>query len=246
MAYYRRRYRPRRKTSMVKRRPRYYKRNSKAKRMNKASIQKVPGLTLADRTFLKMAFTQTFVATFTASAAPQFFTFSGVNLNDPSNTLGTLRPSGWTQWAAMYNQFRVYGSSITVKFMSAQDPTLPSVMRVVVLPHQGATGTAGFADVDTATSQKYAKNRVYNATTTFPTIRHSIGTAKLAGVNKESIRDEATTYSGSFASAPAGPNNENYWFIGVQPLASTTTTVNIQVRVVYSVELYNRKEFNQP
>lgn len=231
-----------------RRRPRKVRRQGRRthrSRKMKASITKMPGLFLADRMFLRMPFTLTYNVPIVASSALNIAYFSGTNINDPSGIIGGVRPIGWTQYSALYQNFKVYASKITVKFMSSQDPTLPSVMRVALFPlgNPGTpfTGTS----IDQMASQKYARWKVYNATTSFPTLKGVMGTAKINGFNREAVRDEATSFTGTFANVPAGPTIGFEWAIGVQPLAVTTTNVNVQVKVVYSVELFNRQQLLQ-
>lgn len=239
----RRRHQRRVKAVVVQRRPR-------RKKMMKSSILKVPGLNLADRAFVTLPFTQSFVYAIggaTGATGPAFFrSFSGTNIMDPGYTGSALSVAGFTQWSSMYNKFKVYASSINVKFMSSGDPTLPSAMRCFVIP-LSAVGTLGSSlTFDEAISQKYVRWKVYNATTNFPTIRSRIGTAKMAGVARESVRDEATTYTGVIRPFAQAPPNEYFWAIGVSPVAvNAEQQVNVLVRLTYNIEFYDRVPFEQ-
>lgn len=238
----RRRYRSK-KSSRAPRRS-YRKRGGRRGRKMKASISRIPGINLPDRMFLKMPFSFMSTFTFTASGAFQNLAYSGTSIIDPGILQSTLAASGVQQWSTLYDNFRTYGSSITAKFMSAQDPTLPSAVRVGIIPvDTDINFNSLITDFNQAISQKYAKFKVYNATTSFPTIRHAMGSAKMQGVNKEAVRDDSVQYAGTFPST--SPQKSFNWYVFAQPLASTTMTINVQVRVVFSVELFGRRPLLQ-
>ncbi|UYD39152.1 MAG: capsid protein [Wigfec virus K19_526] len=239
---FRRRRNFRRRRAVTRRPRRNNTRRVSRKRRNNmiASIAKIPGLTLPDRLFVSMPFSYLSTYTWTGSGLLTTSIYSGNNINDPSGTMGALHPAGWPMYNTMYDIWRVYASSITCKFMSAQDPTLPSTVRVAVIPVDNGT-TPTITNINDWISQKYAKFRVYNATTTFPTIRHRMGCAKINGENRESVRD-SDAYTSTFAANPTGPTKGFNWYVVAQPLASTTMNISVQVRIIYNVELLQRKE----
>lgn len=234
---------PRRKN--VKNRKRVNKKkNYKGKRKQKyGSIQSVhirrPGVVVADRTYIKFHYMDTTSRLLAAAGNPYgYIRYYANGLFDANPLILTSAIPGFTELASLYEQYRVHGAKITIRFVNQE--TFPSV--VVIWPTD--------QDQTALITQQYLQEMCGNA---FAKFRHVsskggmdrgvlsayISFKKLVGTaNYNTEADYASVTS-------TNPVKLMYWNIGTYSMDNsnyTAANVPFECRITFYAEMYNRRQ----
>lgn len=154
-------------------------------------------------------------------------------LYDPDQTGTGHQPMGFDQISLRYYKYRVYRVRWIVQF---QAPTGTNACQVHVIP-VNATTTPSYDDIQESpfAITKYMSNADGNRAVT--TIKGGMHLAKLNGVTKKFYYADEN-YEGSGGGSPADPAEANYLNIGINQPNATTTSVNVNVLLLYDSYWY--------
>lgn len=220
---------------MTKRRPRKFVKKTRRTNKNRLSTMVVPTTRgIADRTIVKLIYQDR--ASFTTGAT-SWARFRGNNIFDPfENSSGTggvnflnQQPSYRDQYAAIYQTYRVLGSSIKVSLINNLAVTgLP--VKVVLYPSDDTgTPTDPFQESTIRRSRTAMIRPGADQTTT---LKNYMSTNVINGVSKQAARD-ADKYLSAIG---AGPTDTWYWLLSLASFdQSTACSVLCTVQITYYV-----------
>ncbi len=162
-----------------------------------------------------------------ASYAQQLIKFNSPQ--DFTGSSGTVSAAYFTYYASIYEYYRVIASKIFVKARLSSTSGTPTSTAMhgdlVVVP---AKGNPGFASINNAASNKFAKTSTFggeqrsNITSQY-TMKQFVGNAF----------NNSADYRVSFLS---DPTDLYHWVVGYQSRAYTSVQVEIDIQVWYTVE----------
>lgn len=220
------------------RRPRrsYHRKRGNNGRPSDAIVYK--GIGMPDRFYTRLRY-QEIASVSCPSGTLGMTQFRGNSLYDPNFTGGGNQPSYFDQICsstALYNQYLVYGSKIEVRYSNVADTFATGNLDVALVPSQTAFGSTGWVNIDDMDSSKMVKRQSlshYNGSV--KRLHHYATTSKIFDV--KNIRDNLGSFAGTSTSNPTA---FWYWVIAAQPMDRTTTTsVNILVRITYYAMFFN-------
>lgn len=177
-------------------------------------------------------------------ASPAVYMFALNDIWDPDLQIGGKTAYGQEYWAQFYKYFTVFGSKISINFISIDASVTNQALDVVLWP--SASTTFG-ADNDFNSCIPYAKQKIVQGASgrSGYLLYNYMSTSKIMGVAKKRVADDPN-FSGqtvpTSGSGGSGPNSAAAWFISLQSadrLQNTSTTMNI--RLTYYVKFYGRK-----
>lgn len=166
--------------------------------------------------------------------AVQIWSMNG--LFDPDFTGSGLQPEGFDEWMALYEQYRVIKSKITITLAVLGTTAPTSAFRAILMP---ATTTVAETTMDDAAASIYAQEIVSMGVTN-PTKKLSkcMSVATVRGVRPQSVMDEASYAGNSFGNPTYGA----YWHLYVEPVdAFSTVTVYAFTEIEYYVDFFERE-----
>jgi len=154
---------------------------------------------------------------------------AGSGYNDLPNPLGvtlaTAQCIGYSELKAIYNNWRVYGSKISV---TLTPQALTDTVQLAVLPSYNSIISESLATVQ---QQPFAKSmQVSSSRGSGRPLTNFITQHKLAGVRRQAIEDDL---SGKFAANPGNPSVTATWNI----FWETPDGVNLATNCTYNVKL---------
>lgn len=183
----------------------------------------------------------------TGSANRSGFYFTGNNLTVPSTQFsGSLNPSGYDEYKALYENFLVMGSSIKVTVVN-EDDTSP--LRVTVYPDAFPLAPFSTYTINPA-EMPNAKTVLLNYETavqeTTCTLYHKASTRQILGYLENPLSDPIE-FSGAFDAGTGdryyNDNNAWYWNVAVENPDTSYTSQGfiLHVEITYDTYLWSRK-----
>lgn len=196
------------------------------------------GIGLPDRFYTKLRYTQNIAMSSTLGglAVQQM---RGNSLFDCDLTGTGAQPQYFDQIcasSALYTQYLVYGSKISVRFSAVGDTYALGNWDVVLVPSQTVYASTGWGNFDDISASKNSKSKALaHYGQSLKSISHYATTSKMFDV--KNIRDNLSTFSGT---PSTNPTASWVWIIAGQPMDRTSTSsLNIQVKVTYYVQFFN-------
>lgn len=165
------------------------------------------------------------------------YIFAGNSPYDPDVSGAGSQPLGFDQWSNFYTRYRVLASSIRADFSSTSSTLhTQAYNRLVVFPSNYVTAAADF---DVAENMPYSNCKATTLVTgVHNRISNSMDTATIHGEPKVGVL-AADDFE---ALTSTNPGQMWYWHVGVQPMnGSTSTTVELNVRISYLVQFFERQ-----
>ncbi len=167
--------------------------------------------------------------------------FRGNSLFDPDFTGGGAQPTGFDQWAAFYERYRVRASSFKV-YVRTETPGSSNTMTMgVIVPKTVTTLDTNFAN---STGEPYAKVKmVANQEAGYPsTIKSYISTKKILGLTKRESSD--VDYS---ALVTTNPLNQWFWHFYIEDAITAGSNIKskMYIELMYYTEFYKRKSLDR-
>lgn len=191
-----------------------------------------------DRIFVKLKYRDIKIASSTLGAA-SVQVYRANTVYDTDFTSVGHQPYATDQWGALYNKFRVHGSSITTR---CYETTGTIAWQEIILPHL-STGTPAsvypleempYVNVRTLSNQVGLNRQNLNR-------GRYMSTSKIFGVDKQAVRDE-DNFSGNYSTS-TDPTNLWYWTHIVYPMdSSTSISVLVNYELTFYVEWFERKD----
>jgi hypothetical protein len=179
----------------------------------------------------------------TATLGGSFFTdfvISGNSAFDPFQALGSVQPSGYDQWAAIYNEYRVLRSRVKFQMVAA-DATTSTVLtafrlEMAIAPKNVSSSFGSFADL---TSTQYSTKLSVDGSLGRPVPLQSrwMSLAQMFGYSSAEFDYDAS------AAVTANPVDEWFWHLGAeldQKAGTGDTAITFGVTVEYEVEFFAR------
>lgn len=205
-------------------------------RKNRPSVSIQRGQFSADTQMVKLVYADSY--TLTTGAGMAFQTMSGNSLFDPDTTGVGHQPRGYDQFSALYANYVVFSSSITVQFVSSSD--IPIVTALIPL-NNNAAGSFGTAIqtseikyAKTTTSTKTGRGAIW--------MKHYMSSARMFGVPPVQISTQYN-YQGASGNTGVGTNPATQWrwIVGAQAVDLVTSVpVYARVIVTYYGKFWNR------
>lgn len=229
----------RRKVGGFRRRTGGFRRRFKRGRKNNATTKIMRSPTgFPDRIFVKLKYSDIKVATTTAGAASVQI-WRANTVFDPDFTGVGHQPYATDQWGALYNKFRVHGSSIRC---SSYETSGTIAWQEVILPHLATASPASIFPVEEmpyVSVKTQANNTSLNKQNMVK--GRYMGTSKIFGVDKQTVRSE-DNFAGNYGTS-TDPANLWYWTHFIYPMdTSSTITVYVNYHLEFYVEWYQRKD----
>jgi len=201
------------------------------------TVYKAPGVTLIPDVFCcKMKYRERLsVASLGGSFG--YYQFSSNSLFDPNVTGTGLQPEGFDQLSALYRNYRVVASKISLRV--ASDVAGSFELAVMVQP----TGTLPTV-FEAIAAAPYSKKTI-GMLTSNPVVRLDLGitTHKLFGVEAEGIIDVPAYYSGATGNLGTGssPSYQGVFTLAIRNVStSSNITGIIYCDLVYDTEFFSR------
>lgn len=167
------------------------------------------------------------------------YVFRGNSVFDPDFTSTGGQPANYDDWAALYGNYRVWGSTITIHLLTSTASTEP--ISWVMAPRHASTALTSSTFYDAA-SMPYAKvklQNIYRTGAKDASFRSTMSSAKFLGLSRAEFEGKDDTT----AAVGANPGLPWYWHVtAINVDSSVTSEVAIQVEIVYDVEFFNRLE----
>jgi len=221
-----------RKNPPRRRHKRYKKRGTKyRKALSKPVIDRMPGNGFADAMFVKLKYVDRVpISSVAVSYAP--YVFRGNSVFDPDQSLGGHQPLYYDQYAAIYEKYRVIGSSIRLDVINTSGA---SALYYVCEPN---TDVSTYTSVPQLLEQSRAYSpkivpiaqRVPSRFTRYATTRGVLGLTKA-----QSMDDDYCSTVG------ANPTQQWFWNLLFQSMDGTTVVgAEMMVKIVYYVQFFER------
>lgn len=186
-----------------------------------------------DRVMVKLRFGYKLAVSGTGT---QQYSFSGNSIYDPDPLVGGTSAEGFAQWMAFYDYYRVHHSKIELDVFA--DYTAATPMEAVVTTYVIPTQSSSYSlTSDSTNASRYVK-KCHVAWTGggYDSVSNSMDTARLIGLR--TITNDMYTLSGTSSS---NPTVQWYWQCLFRPMNTLATKLQVDVRVTYTVELFQRK-----
>jgi hypothetical protein len=193
----------------------------------------------ADRSRVRLKYAMQTAQTSIVTTGAFSYVFRGNSVFDPDFTSTGGQPANFDDWAALYGNYRVFGSSIEVHVLTSTSGT--ECTSWVVAPRHSSTSLSSSSFYD-AVAMPYARCNMYNIYRTGAPDSHfkmNMTSARFLGLSPTEFlgRDDCT------AAVGANPALPWYWHVAaINVDTSVTSEVAIQVTIVYDVEFFNRLE----
>lgn len=161
-------------------------RRQKSRRFNRPSSVRIRQLTAPDSMFVKLRY-------HTQNQLSGLYTYNNQNFRgnsvfDPDETYVGHQPTGFDQYAALFNKYIIYGSKITVKYIQNRSATSYNFY-IIPAPVAGTPGWLGSVGTDPL-EQPYAKGRLIAANgvannDASGVMKHYMSTKKMFGIKGE-------------------------------------------------------------
>lgn len=194
------------------------------------------GMGFAEQLRVKLVYEGLYQVTSTTGATVSWI-FRGNDCNDPDYTGTGQQPLWYDQYAAIYETYRVHGSSIRVEALQPMGAGGGNnYIDLYVIPSKSSS-TFGASNADWVAEQPYASRRTFNIK---GYLKKYMGAAKLWGDGRRRIAN-ATEYSGGTSGSPTVAN-AFYWHVVANSADRSTTITNLmfRVRLVYYVTFTGR------
>lgn len=209
-------------------RKKYGKRKAK---YQKAVITRMRGPGFSDSVYARLTYVEKFSITVASPIAQ--YVFRGNSCFDPNYTGTGHQPLYYDQYSAIYNKYRVLGSSIRVDVVNH---SIDSAAHFAVFP---STDTQTFTSMSQVMEQGRAKSPKIIPLSQFgpmPIIKSYCSSRKALGLTKVQMGDDTVA-----ALIGANPSQVWYWNIVTE---STTSTIDIDqifiVKLTYYVQFFDR------
>lgn len=168
---------------------------------------------------------------------------------DPQNTLGAgflgnlnsnTQPLYRDQWATFYDQYRVYGARYTIRAYVGDDSgTVISNMRIVCWPDD--TQTTGASSIMVDAERPYAQQMVATSgAAQGRKIGRYISTAQACSTTKKQVQVD-NEFNATMGASPTRLAFLNIHCTDMDASGVTTnTSLYLDVKIIYYVQLYNR------
>lgn len=167
-------------------------------------------------------------------SAIQDFVFRGNGAFDPDAAAGGQQPLGFDQWSAFYRRYRVIGSKVTIEGVA--NSAISAGIGIVPIH----TNTL-YTNRDEAAEAAYEKSVIVGQanSTNYAKLTHSMTTAVMRGAPVNLTRYEED-YN---ALISANPTKEWYWHTYAYGIGGSglSFTVDLEVKVEYDIEFYDRQ-----
>lgn len=209
--------------------------------LDHSSIQTMNPLIAPDRARVKLKYIQT-VGMNSYLGALDTQEFWGNGVYDPDKTGTGSQPTGYDQWAALYDKYTVVASSIKTYVVDVQgDGGDNETLLLAILPVTENSFTP--TDINEVAALPYGKfAQIYPQTDGNPgapsnTVRSYMSTEKIFG-----LVERAALIERNFSSATtASPNQGWYWTIFMQSANGTTSNQpDVYFEITYHVEFSDR------
>lgn len=223
---------PRRRQRKAKKTP--YRKGKKGRKYAKAAalttFSRGPGF--GDMTFVKLNYADTVQLTGLPSSIP--YVFRGNSLFDPNLTATGHQPLYFDQYSAVYDRYRVLGSSIRLDVVNI---SAGSACYMVV---EANTDQSTFTSISDIYEQGRSRAPRIIPVASRISVRHKqyASTRKVCGLTKSQVMDD--TFA---ALVTTNPGNVWYWNILFGSTDQTTSiNVNFVVKITYYVQFFDRKQ----
>lgn len=200
-------------------------------REHRSSLVSVRGPSgLPDRLRVKLKYADVYPL---ITSAAQIYRFKGNGLVDPDDTGTGHQPYMFDQWAAMYDRYRVYGSSILV---DAINVSATVAAQLVVYP-TAANSTTANTIAEASEIPRSVRTYLMPVASRFPVrVKRYVSTRSIEGLARGTVEIDDTYASVS----TTNPNNLWYWNVVAESLDLTTTlNMYFTVKIMYYVEFYS-------
>lgn len=233
----RRRYQKKAKKGL-RRNKKGYKKRSKYNKIQSVVVR-TPGVVVADKTYVKLHYMDTTSRVLAAPANPfGYIRYFANGLFDANPLILTSLVPGFTELATLYEQYRVHGAKITVRFVNQE--AFPSV--VVVWPTD--------QDQSASINQQYLQEMCGNYFARFRHLSSKGGMDRASITNYISFKKLIGTrnyntdlnYSSLVSTNPL---KLMYWNIGTYSMDNsnyTAANVPFECRITFYAEFFNRKQ----
>lgn len=180
-----------------------------------------------DRARVRLAYGQRVAVTVSTITGAQIF--RGGSCFDPDYTGGGNQPAQFDLFAAAYFRYKVHGSSIKVQAVTTSGST---AVRIGLLPTNNTTTVIDLPDL--LTNSRSQEVIVGAATWRAPALTDSQRSDTILG-------SKGLTADNHTALVSASPSDDWYWHLSFASLdGSTSSTVYLDVQIVYDVEFFDR------
>jgi hypothetical protein len=182
----------------------------------------------------------------TAATTPAVYFARGNAANTPflgggwpgvlTSSITSLNPAGFKNLCSNvgpYNNYRVFGSKIRVRFVASAATDL---ITYTVTP--GNTGSAP-SGVPDALAEPRTKSTRTQGGASLTEIKHSMLTSTFLGLGPLSVRDDFTgVLTGAYNSQPSA---QFYWYVGWSTSNGGTlgAAMSYEVEIIYDLEFFN-------
>jgi len=186
---------------------------------------------------VRLKYTMITVLTSITTTGAFSYVFRGNSVFDPDFTGTGSQPANYDDFSAVYNQYRVWGSSIKVHVLTTTSGTEPVLW--ILGPRHNSTAVTYATAMDFA-AQPYVKSSlqsIYRTGAKDAVFSASMTTAKFQGLSSTEFqgRDDLT------ALVSTNPAEQWYWQINATNVDVTVTSeVAIMVELTYDVEFFDR------
>lgn len=211
--------------------PRKTRRRLGAVRINDSPTHTLtPPMPLSDPTKVVQLMYATGLYTVSADAAGNFYTvFRGNGPWDPDATGVGNQPKFWDAFAALYYEYFVKASEIEVVVSPATANTGPG--QIVLVPASGSAGAATSAR--TCAESPYAVASMIGSNTDAFRLNGYMTTYSMLGIDGNNSADIALTSS--------LPPADASWYWNILGTCDPLATINLSVRIKYTIEFRNVK-----
>jgi len=214
------------------------KRNKSNNNSRKASLTRINTIGgVSDRQRVKLKYTMVTALTSIVTTGAFDYVFRGNSVFDPDFSGTGGQPANYDDYSALYNQYRVWGSSIKVHLMTTISGNEPILWAIG--PRHSSTSVTLPTQMDFA-AQPYVQSRLHNIYRTGApdtVFQSSMSTMKFQGLSASEFegRDDLTSL------VSTNPAEQWYWHVSATNIdVSITSDVAIHVELVYDVEFFDR------
>jgi len=170
-----------------------------------------------------------------STTTPTDYVFRGNGPFDPDFTGTGGQPVNYDDYSSQYDQYRVWGSSISMTCVAS------SSLNLLMGPNHASTALTSASLRDSFASNPYVKKRMVNVNGSGieSPIESRMSTPKFSGITTSGFQGDST-FASAYTTVPA---NQWFWHICTQHVdLSSAAILYADVTITYDVEWYDRVE----
>lgn len=215
----------------LRRKPYRRRRSARGRYLRKMTTKVFKTPLISDRIFVKLQYSEIVLI---SGAVTSEYVYRGNSVFDPNFTGVGAQPTGFDQWASLYENYRVHGSSPVMRV--ANLGTVATA--ITATPSVSSSGASTYLDT---ISTPFSRNRLIG-----PATGMGIGTVKNFMKTVKMVGEKIFNNDNYAAGVTGNPTSSWFWILGFFSMdGATNMNISVEIKITYYTEFFKRKQLDQ-